>query len=318
VLSGLRLGPRRAQQLRDHLATHPDALTSGNSDGPAVLMRLLDALAPMHPQVERVRCVTCGETRRLRRQARGGRVCGRCHAADSVEQCVRCGEAARICCRDEAGGVPAGGRCRPSARAAGRSNPVAPTESGPAGRRAHRAGAAPRPRRTCVLCGKPQRIHSPLPLGDVCTGCYTRIRRWPSHRAGCGQRRPLIGPDDQQRRIRGPCAGDTREWTCRTCGRFAALLANGFCLHCVAHDRVRRLLADPAGGPRPQLVPVLRLLEAEIEADPFTILFWRLSAVRWTHLVRRDWTSYLAARKAQVTPPTGKSVSHGSCPPAKR
>jgi hypothetical protein len=50
-LVGLRGRPATAARVLDHLRAYPDALTSGRSDGPTALLRLLATLAAEHPQV---------------------------------------------------------------------------------------------------------------------------------------------------------------------------------------------------------------------------------------------------------------------------
>jgi hypothetical protein len=108
-------------------------------------------------------CESCGRLvpNRRRDPGTGARVCDTCWTPLPAE-CAGCGQVKPCRTNGERTGRPLCSSCRSRAR----------------------------PRRTCVLCGKPQRIHSRLPLGDVCTGCYTKIRRWPSHCAGCGQCRP--------------------------------------------------------------------------------------------------------------------------------
>jgi hypothetical protein len=50
-LVGLRGRPATAARVLDELRAYPDVLTSGRSDGPTALLRLLATLAPEHPQV---------------------------------------------------------------------------------------------------------------------------------------------------------------------------------------------------------------------------------------------------------------------------
>ena len=67
---------------------------------------------------------------------------------------------------------------------------------------------------------------------------------------------------------------------------------------------------------RPARNAALCALAADLPAPVLAdLLGLRITtAVRWAHLVRRDWTSYLASRKAQVTPSTGKSGSRDTYP----
>jgi hypothetical protein len=99
-----------------------------------------------------------------------------------------------------------------------------------------------------------------------------------------GAARPLIGADGGGQRVCGPCAGDTREWNCHRCGRFDALFADALCPRCFADDRLRDLLAGPEGISRPQLTPLLELLDAE--SNPYQILGW-LHCSDWGSLLGR-------------------------------
>jgi hypothetical protein len=378
-LATLGLGPSRARSLRDYLSAHPDAVSSGRSDGPSARLALLGVLVVDYPQVQLACCVGCGEVKTLPYRLREGRACKRCYAGQHLETCVRCGRVGRPTVREVGGvvcsrcytadtdtweqctgcgkirhvsyrieGNPLCQSCGPRrtrpCSACGRDQPVhAHTERGPlcdrcyhltraaectscrrivsirfrdadAGvavceacwipppvtcvrcgqikpcRRGMRAGqpicescrSRTRPRRICALCGSAQRIHSRLPLGDTCGPCYTKIRRWPGRCAGCQAQRPLIGVDQHGARICGPCAGDAREWTCRQCGRFAALFADGQCAHCVAHQRLHQLLSGPDGYIRPQLRPLLDLLDVESDPHQILLLFHRAG---WVELL---------------------------------
>jgi hypothetical protein len=387
----LRLRPQHAKQLRDHLAAHDDALVSGNSDGPAAFLRLLDVLADDLPGVQRARCVICHEVKRLARRADGGRLCAACYARSSAEECARCGKVRPVTARRNGKAVCS--RCsardpsrwqacficgkkgrvfyrvddRPLCRSCGprvtrpcgscgRDEPVqANTPDGPLCGRCYKRSRAyecqrcrrevhnrrrtadgallceqcwsppaltcsrcgetrpckigseagrpicepcrnrARSRRPCVLCRDLQHVHARLPLGEVCGACYTNVRRRPGRCAGCGKARPLIGMDDQQRRVCGPCAGDDRGWVCRTCGTFAALVSEGRCPDCIARDRVDRLLARPDGHRHTQLEPLRRLLQAEIDTEPLTVIIW-LQRAAWAELLNE-----LATSHAQIT-----------------
>jgi len=59
-LTGLRIRAQHLAALLTHLVDHPDALSSGRSDGPACLRVVLDMLAVEHPGVRRAQCSTCG------------------------------------------------------------------------------------------------------------------------------------------------------------------------------------------------------------------------------------------------------------------
>jgi hypothetical protein len=230
-------------------------------------------------------CHACGRDRPVHAYTDDGPVCTSCYHRSRADQCASCGRVTANRRRDTETGALVCERCwQPPVLTC-----VDCGEQRPCPRGAHtgqpRCGSCRsrrRPRRLCTRCGNLQRIHSRLPLGDVCGPCHTKIRRSPAPCAQCRATRPLTGTDSDGRLICGPCAGDTREWTCSRCGRFDALFADGLCPHCVAHDRLRDLLAGPDGHVRPQLTPLLELLDAE--SDPYQILNW---------LHRSDWGTLL-------------------------
>ncbi|MDT3397319.1 hypothetical protein RKE29_11780 [Streptomyces sp. B1866] len=230
-------------------------------------------------------CSTCGRDQRVRAYTDQGPLCGRCYQRSKAAECEECGRVTANRRRDRNSGALVCERCwnppvltcvdcgqqRPCPRGLTTGEP-----------RCGSCYSRRRPRRPCARCGKCQRIHSRLPLGDVCGPCHTKIRRNPAPCARCAAVRPLIGADAADRAICGPCAGDTREWNCRRCDRFDALFSDGLCPRCVADDRVHQLLSGSDGRLRPQLTPLLELLDTE--SDPYQILIW---------LYRSDWGSLL-------------------------
>lgn len=91
-IGALHLTTPQARAVLDHLRARPDALTSGSSEGPAGLARLLDALAEKYPEVRRMQCGRCGAERRLPYRRDGARICNRCYNHTLLKTCVRCGE----------------------------------------------------------------------------------------------------------------------------------------------------------------------------------------------------------------------------------
>lgn len=72
---------RYLEELAGHLAAHPDALTSGSSLCPPVLLRLAEVLHDAGHSVVRPGCAHCGKIRSDLRQLRPeGRLCGSCDA----------------------------------------------------------------------------------------------------------------------------------------------------------------------------------------------------------------------------------------------
>jgi hypothetical protein len=83
---------RFLEELVAHLCVHPDALTSGDSRCPPVLIRLTHVLHDGH-QVVRPGCAHCGKTGTELRQLRPeGRVCGTCDGRSRRSTCARCGQ----------------------------------------------------------------------------------------------------------------------------------------------------------------------------------------------------------------------------------
>jgi recombinational DNA repair protein (RecF pathway) len=89
LIGALKLLPQHAQELRDYLQTHRDALTSGDARGPAGLRRLLEVLAAEYPGVQRMRCGRCKAQVRLPYRKDGASICGNCYRRTRFKVCVR-------------------------------------------------------------------------------------------------------------------------------------------------------------------------------------------------------------------------------------
>jgi hypothetical protein len=94
-------------ELAAHLATHPDALTSGDPDCPRVVVRLAHVLhAAGHIAVVRPGCAGCGKIGDLPRSSSAGRICQMCAVRANLATCGRCGrEDTRIAARRDEGGI---------------------------------------------------------------------------------------------------------------------------------------------------------------------------------------------------------------------
>ncbi|MGH4011279.1 MAG: hypothetical protein ACRDTH_24485 [Pseudonocardiaceae bacterium] len=230
-------------------------------------------------------CGSCGRDRPVHAHTKRGPLCDRCYHLTRTAECTSCHRIVHIRFRDTTAGIAVCERCwSPPPATCVRCGQIKPCRRGMrAGRPIYQGCASrARPRRVCALCGSLQRIHSRLPLGDACGPCYTKIRRRPGRCAGCQAQRPLIGVDQHGARICGPCAGDTREWICRQCGRFAALFADGRCAHCVARQRLHDLLSGPDRHIRPQLRPLMDMLDVEGDPHQIVLLFHRAA---WAELL---------------------------------
>lgn len=223
-------------------------------------------------------CVTCHvvSAEVHRRPDTGTWLCATCWQPDPVE-CTRCGQTKII--KASLGGSPVCGSCR----------------------------AQTRPRRRCVECGQTKKVHSRLVHGPVCGSCYSRLRDHPGPCASCALVRPLIGRGQDGRPTCGPCAGDQRDWTCRQCGRFAALFADRRCRACVARVRLQARLTRTDGSIHPQLAPVLDLFD--VDTNPQAMLVW-LHGSEWGRELGRlaQTTETITHAVLDQQPPTARIV----------
>src|SRR5664280_1854796 len=298
VLTSLRAD--RGTPLRvldEHLGDHPDALTSGDTNCPAVVVRLVRGLRDAgHRGVVLPGCSTCGRTGvPLPRFGPGGRVCQACGVKNSKKECRRCGRTARIFARRDEGGI-----CYSCYRldpqiveeCAGCSRIRMPVTRQPDGRALCLDCWTP-PSRTCVnsgehgfvcracrprkqspcsSCGRSRRVQARWPLGPVCGACYVRVLDHPGRCSRCGTRQPLIARGEDGEAICGPCAGLTGVYTCPGCGTGGRLYADGRCPRCVLGVRLEQHLTGPGGHVSAQLRPLLEAL-ARTE-DARGVLCW--------------------------------------------
>jgi hypothetical protein len=98
---------RFLEELDAHMAAHPDALTSGDSHCPPVLLRLAHVLHDVGHPVVRPGCAHCGKvTTELRLLRPEGRICGSCDGRSRRSTCAQCGqEGVRIAARKPDGKI---------------------------------------------------------------------------------------------------------------------------------------------------------------------------------------------------------------------
>jgi hypothetical protein len=174
------------RELADHLQAHPDALLSGSSDGPKVLMRLLGLLAVAGHPVVLPRCTGCGkQTADLPRIASSGRICQACGAKSYFGECARCGRGnTRIAARRPEGRICYScyrtDRIEPCARCGRDQHAVARLDDG--GALCSRCWIPPQ--RPCARCGRVSRAVFVGDDGPLCVNCYRRHQR---PRALCGR-----------------------------------------------------------------------------------------------------------------------------------
>jgi len=187
----VRGAARFLEELAGHLAAHPDALRSGSSLCPPVLLRLVKVLDEAGHPVVRPGCVHCGKVGTNLRDLRPeGRLCGTCGARSRLATCARCHrEGQRVSARR-----PEGLICHQCYR----TDPAtfeACADCGqfrhPVVRRDDGRGLCIKcwkpPTHTCVTCGKTAVAALVDADGAVCDLCYNRHRR-PRRLCGrCGQ-----------------------------------------------------------------------------------------------------------------------------------
>ncbi|HEY2576182.1 MAG TPA: hypothetical protein VGI74_07725 [Streptosporangiaceae bacterium] len=276
ALAAARVRVRALRGLDAHLATHPDALTSGDPRCPLPLMRLAWVLADAgHARVRPPRCAHCGQpARRMRKLTPQGRVCDRCAERVRARRCGACGKQAQIARRADDTTPDLCQACYQ------RTLPQAQCEfcghqrvchRAPDGRR-RCAACRPMPRQDCAHCGQRRPVQARWPLGPVCAACYDYIREHPATCARCGLVAVLTGRSHGGAGLCGPCCGYDRDYLCQSCGQPGELHASRTCHRCVLRQRLASLLTTPASPATPQLRP---LAEALAAADnPRTMLEW--------------------------------------------
>jgi hypothetical protein len=240
---------RIVEELGAHLAAHPDALTSGDSRCPRVLLRLVRVLGETGYPVTRPGCAQCGTIRDDLSDFRSeGRVCGVCAARSRPRKsCARCGRTdTRIAARRAEGVIcHACYRTDPQifeecAQCGQQRRPAVRLDSGRAlCDRCHKY-----PLHQCVSCGETKTAAAVDENGAFCHSCYNRQRR-PQRQCGrCGRIARIARnatddhPDLCLSCYRGP------EATCSRCGRTGscqrAYTGEPICRSCYArHERPR-------------------------------------------------------------------------------
>ncbi len=182
------------RDLDEHLAAHPDALTSGDPRCPLALVQFARALnAAGQPAVVSPGCHLCGRgTVELPFSGPAGRSCRRCYISTSKKPCARCGQTGKIVARRCEGGI---------CQSCYRTDPRVVEECAGCGRARRPAVRRPDgtalcescwrpPVRTCSSCGT-ERPASLGADGAYCNTCYRRLRQ-PRRACGrCGLVRPI-------------------------------------------------------------------------------------------------------------------------------
>lgn len=186
------------RDLDEHLAVHPDALTTGSARCPAVVIRLTRELhAAGHTAVVVPACSDCARSGiDLPRQGTNGRICQACDARNpkNKKPCARCGRTARVAARRDEGGI-----CfscyRTDAQVVEECANCNRVRM-PVTRRANGQPLCEKcwspPQHTCTACGRVGQAHSLGPAGALCTTCYRRLAQPRRTCGNCGRHQQIV------------------------------------------------------------------------------------------------------------------------------
>jgi hypothetical protein len=220
ITESVSLGRKGLSMLHRHLRTHPDALTSGDSDCPTVFLRLTRSLTQQGYSVTQLRCIGCGRSGlTLNCHIPGGRLCGTCANAHRAQPCSHCGRLATVHARDNGKPVcqpchssdPATGtrctRCGALARIATRT---------PGGDTLCRRCYQP-PTKLCIHCGQTKRVSVRTDTGPVRRSC---VKCPPRRCDRCGTITKLATRSDATEDLCHTCLPTRGHTSCHLCGQF--------------------------------------------------------------------------------------------------
>ncbi|GAA3541739.1 hypothetical protein GCM10022222_26760 [Amycolatopsis ultiminotia] len=208
-------GRRGLAMLHRHLGTHPDALTSGESDCPTVFLRLVRSLARQGYSVTPLRCHGCGRGGlTLSCHIPGGRLCGTCASSCRARPCSRCGRVRTVHARADGNpsASPATATIRPPAPAAG---PAATSRGSPRTHSICRRCYQP-PTRICIHCGQNKRPRVRTGDGPICAACLTHP---PRRCQRCGTITKLATRSDARVDLCHACLPTRNHTECHLCGQ---------------------------------------------------------------------------------------------------
>ena len=290
----LKAAPSRVERkwLAEHLAAHPESLTS-RAGAPRVVCRLAAALIAVGAvSTLRPCCDVCGKASTSLTNVEGtGRSCEDCMSKRRAQPCARCGRLRRICTRLP-GGAPICSACAAKEPArlsecigCGRRRVVnARTEDGGA-----LCGTCYRsPADLCTSCGDTTTIVWRRDGSVLCSRCYVRHQRQRRQCGGCGRMKII------NRRSEGdaPDLCNACHWAvvalCARCGQEAPgrgeSKGHHVCLQCLANQQVDELIAGPDGVIAPSLLGVREAFHAS--GTPRSTFGW-LYKSPGAHLLRQ-------------------------------
>jgi hypothetical protein len=206
---------------------------------------------PVHP------CRICGTVAVAKTNGPDGSVCPRCYQHPQ-RQCGGCGTIAVIVLRGDGESPDRCRRCRPE------------------------------PLHRCVGCTRFRPANAIWPIGPVCRRCYHATIRSPATCAGCQQHRVLIGRNQADERLCGPCAGVDTDYLCQACGQAGQLHYAGCCLRCSARLRATELLANDDGRVPTHLAPLVEVLATTTRPDSTLRWLTKPTPSKLLHALARD------------------------------
>lgn len=203
-------------------------------------------------------CIACGRERPVHARTPDGPVCGSCHKRPAHE-CGVCGTVGKLYRRERAGEPAVCPACHQKPKTICEGCGKLRTCARNRARGGVSICATCRTREIeCVRCGRLRPFAANLPLGEVCGGCYSVIRRQITACPRCGRDELMIARGTDGTPMCGPCAGRAADYSCARCGKVALKGAGGaLCYGCSASDRINTLLAQYAGADRDQVAAAI-------------------------------------------------------------
>ena len=265
--------PAHEQKLAWVIGKAPELLTGDGARAPfPMVLRLIDALCDAGAtRIQRPACPRCRRVVALSKRRDGLRICRNCCARANAVSCSGCGTVREPAARD-AHGAPLCPNCLISdpinleecLRCGRRRRVNTRTPQGPIC-----AACIPRTIATCSVCGRAGRCMVSKTTGQPwCPAC---ARAWVEC-SGCGQWAAIRAGTREAPLCAGCAVPDSTFWkTCSTCGAGGRLIA-GVCRRCRLHRELDEILADAAGGIRPELQALHETLATA--GRPDTVLNW--------------------------------------------
>jgi hypothetical protein len=217
-------------------------------------------------------CSSCGQLRPTKAHTDAGPLCRTCyHRERAPRPCGGCGQTRPVVLRARDGQPDLCGTCyngpRRTCTVCGKLRTCRGVRTG----RYVCLSCTPRSQDTCALCGKLTDVKTRWPLGPVCPRCYLLTKRHPAVCATCGTSRPLIGLNNHNVRICGPCAGTAQDYACATCGTSGNNYRKNQCYRCAIPSEAKTVLGEAA---ETFLAPVVHALQ-QVGNPP--------AAIHWLH-----------------------------------